>query len=282
MRTSVYLCLVLLLALPASYLQQTIKTNTYNLPRYDWTTGNKNKFLLSEADETLYGLLPAESMYPTVIDPATTDFVRTVDYYIDNVLIFDFANIDPKDFKPEEDEFPLAFQRRLDPFIYAIKFILAITFVMYFIRLQYGSMGGFKKKVMRLRERNKATVHVCRSLTLAFVLLFGTLWLVATIYSQVLDNTHIIQYAEEQTKEIKEKVTKVKENMFNLNGNHHIAYFTEEDLNWPYFNIADSVERSYLEENINRDQSHSITKQIAGFLRWYLVIGLVWWVVSLI
>jgi len=153
---------------------------------------------------------------------------------------------------------------------------------MYFIRLQYGGIGGFRSKVMRLRERNKASVTTLRSLTLVVVMIFGILWLSMTVFTNVLDNTHMVQYAENQSKIMKEKVVNVKEIMYNINNREHIAYFTAEEINFPFFNVGDSVERSYLSENINRDRSNSVTNQISGFLRWYVVIGIVWWVISLI
>lgn len=143
-------------------------------------------------------------------------------------------------------------------------------------------MGGFKKKVLRLRERNKASVNKLRTITLFIVMLFGICWLLTAVASSVIDDEHIVKFAKDQSKEIKDSVASVKQNMWNINNLKHNNYFTEEDLYWPYFNVADYLEKAYLEENINRDQSNSIVNQIQTFCRWYLIVGIIWWVICLI
>ena len=198
------ICLLLILQICSFTLSQVIVTDTLYGKKNLWTTGNKMDLHIEASDKSFFGLLPETQRLPLIINPAITDFVKTLDWYIDQIVIMDFSNIDPKDFRPEQSSFKLAFQRRMDPFFYIIKIFLAAAFAMYFIRLHYGHLGGFKKKVIRLRIRSKKRVNFMTNIALTFLILFGILWLSASIYSNVLDYRHIVKFAKTSSVQVKD------------------------------------------------------------------------------
>ena len=99
-------------------------------------------------------MLPPDEVITYIVDDKKKRFIRWLDGFLDKTFLMDLADIDAKDFVPEKRGFIPAVQKRAEFAILPAKFMLAIIFVVFFIRLQYGTMGGFKKKVIRLRERN--------------------------------------------------------------------------------------------------------------------------------
>jgi len=93
--------------------------------------------------------------------------------------------------------FTVAVQRRSDPFIMISKLLICAAFVMFFIRLQYGHMGGFKKQVLRLRDRNIRAVKFNRGCALFFMIFFGILWFGSLSFANAFDVAYIIDFANE-------------------------------------------------------------------------------------
>ena len=142
--------------------------------------------------------------------------------------------------------------------------------------------GGFKRPVSKLRDRNKKVVKILRNVSVGILLGSGIMFLGCSIYSNVIDYQHIVKYGTGQTKDIQNKIERVRKTMFNINNDNHKNFFSDKDEYWPFFNIGNEIEGSSLRDDINKKDKKSISMQISGFLRWYTVIALIWWVVCLI
>lgn len=161
------------------------------------TFGNSNSLNIDPKEKSLYGLLPAHDKHAFMLDEKKGVFIEHLDRILDLYFIVDVANIDPKDFNPQSRGFGTAVQRRADPFIMFSKVLLCAVFVMFFMRLQYGLMGGFKKAVLRLRERNTRKVKVNRGIALFFMIFFGILWFSFLTSANVYDQKYISDFSTE-------------------------------------------------------------------------------------
>lgn len=270
-------CLVILLQISSFTFSQIIKTDTFYGRKNQWTTGNNNKLEFS-GDNTFVGMMPEDEKLPLMVDNKIVDFVKNLDFYIDKLLIFDFSNIDPRAFKPEEESFRLAVQRRMEPFFYLVKILLAVTFSMYFVRLHYGHLSGFKKKVERLRLWHKHKVRFMTNLGMGIVITFGVLWLASSIYSNVIDYKHIVKYSKSSSSQVQNLLDVAIEKFFLINNSNHKTYFAERDIYWPYFNIANYLDTLKFDHNVNKHTDKDIINTLTGYLRWCNVFGVSWWV----
>lgn len=226
-----------------------------------------------------------------IVDKKIYNFVNNLNWYIDQSVITDFGDIDPKDFRPEDATYTLAIQSRMDLFVYATKFILALAFGIFFVRLQYGYLGGFKKKVIRLRYRNVNKVRILRIASLTCLLVFGVLFLTASIWSNIIDYEHIVKFAKKSSREVLNRVQFMTHTIFDINNSMLPNYFSEKELYWPYFNLSDMFQKQKYHAPGSDDTlllstyqngAESLTTQFQTFLRWYTVIAIIWWSVSLI
>lgn len=70
-------------------------------------------------------------------------------------------------------------------------------FIVYFLRLHYGVAGGFKKKVQRLRGRNKKIPDYFLIAAVVIFLLFGVPFCVMNFASsQIIDDPSIKKNSE--------------------------------------------------------------------------------------
>lgn len=116
-----FVCILLLSTLLMnSGNSQVIKTYVGNDDWKSWSYGNSNEVNMQGRDN-LYGMLPPLNDYPFILDIQKAEFIHKLDSIFDSYFISDFANIDSKDFNPQDRNFFMAFQRRVDPFVLLCK-----------------------------------------------------------------------------------------------------------------------------------------------------------------
>ena len=254
---------------------------TFIVEGKDVTFGNSNLPNIDQKEKTLYGLLPSFDKINFQLDERKAWFIENFDRFLDHYLITDLANIDPKDFNPQMRGFAAAVQRRSDPFIMMSKLLICAAFVMFFIRLQYGHMGGFKKQVLRLRDRNIRAVKFNRGCALFFMIFFGILWFGCLSAANVFDTSNIIDFANE-INDMTKHTAKVSDTMqTNFNAQKYTDYYSDKSQDDPAFTIDYVLRGGALETNLEEDSSNAID-QFDHFSRWYLIFGLFWWLTCII
>lgn len=259
---------------------QVIRTFTEDGPGA-YTYGNSNELNIGSNAGDLYGLLPPVIRSNFILDSKKSQFIRELDGFIDTYLIADFAYMDPKDYNPQDNNFVTAFQRRSDPAIITCKLILCFAFFVFFARLQYGQMGGFKRKVLRLRERNIAKVRILRNISLFFLIVFGICWFGFLNYAAIFTSIDLLDYADETNNFVLEEANKVDTKQTNFNARKYTDYYSDKHLDNHAFNIQYNLKGGVMKTNLE-EKNTEILNEFDHFTRWYCIAGLSWWLFALV
>lgn len=143
-------------------------------------------------------------------------------------------------------------------------------------------MSGFKKKVMRLRERNIVKIERNRSCALFLLIFFGILWISALTAANVYDHKFIIEYSKTRDKTILRVANKFGAILDNFNSGGHVDYYSEKKLEHPFFVVDFPLKGGLLQSNLQENDDKAIVKQYDEFTRWYLIIGMFWWMFCII
>jgi len=80
-----------------------------------------------------------------------------------------------------------------------------------------------------LRERNIRKVKILRITTLVLVMVFGLFWITCSVWSNIIDYTHIVKYAKKSSKEVAKRVQYITDTMFKINKANIHNYFSDKD-----------------------------------------------------